>query len=67
MFVYWKLRGYPHIKFGKVDKNNIIDKLGRNKYLILAGPPGINKTALLNQVKESYSTRSTLRWHCSLP
>ncbi|HOE93434.1 MAG TPA: UDP-N-acetylglucosamine-1-phosphate transferase [Methanofastidiosum sp.] len=24
MFVYWKLRGYPHIKFGKVDKNGIL-------------------------------------------
>ncbi len=24
MFVYWKLKGYPHIKFGKVDKNGIL-------------------------------------------
>lgn len=24
MFVYWKIRRYPHIKFGKVDKNGIL-------------------------------------------
>ena len=24
MFVYWKIRGYPHIKFGKVDQNGIL-------------------------------------------
>ncbi|MFA7689702.1 MAG: UDP-N-acetylglucosamine-1-phosphate transferase [Methanofastidiosum sp.] len=24
MFVYWKIRGYPHIKFGEVDENGIL-------------------------------------------
>ncbi|KYC45164.1 MAG: phospho-N-acetylmuramoyl-pentapeptide-transferase [Candidatus Methanofastidiosum methylothiophilum] len=24
MFVYWKIRGYPHIKFGKVDEKGIL-------------------------------------------
>lgn len=25
MFVYWKIRGYPHIKFGKVNPNGILE------------------------------------------
>lgn len=40
--------------FGKVDKDHVIGKLKQNKFLILAGPPGVRKTAILDQVKESY-------------
>jgi 5-methylcytosine-specific restriction protein B len=47
--------------FGKVDKDVITDKLGRNKYLILAGPPGIKKTDLLNQMKENYYNNYLIR------